>query len=159
MLTFFAVLGNLTLNSSQVASISSNLQSRWGKYGAPAPECASTPATISPFAGSFELQAHLVAGNTVAALDLMRLQWGDFMLDDPRMTNSTFIEGYSADGSLHYSPYYNDPRSVLHHKRCLLARPEVAADADYVLKESPSPTAGPLAPRISSVATSQGFRS
>jgi hypothetical protein len=43
------------------------------------------------------------------ALDLMRLQWG-FMLDDPRMTQSTFIEGYSTDGSLHYAPYRNDPR-------------------------------------------------
>lgn len=37
------------------------------------------------------------------------MQWG-FMLDDPRMTNSTWIEGYSADGSLHYAPYHNDPR-------------------------------------------------
>lgn len=104
------VLGNLTLNAAQASTISSNLQARWGPYGAPAPECASTPATISPFAGGFELEAHLVSGAPTAALDLMRLQWGNFMLDDPRMTNSTFIEGYGADGSLHYSPYPNDPR-------------------------------------------------
>jgi hypothetical protein len=32
------------------------------------------------------------------------------MLNDPRMTQSTFIEGYSTDGSLHYAPYTNDPR-------------------------------------------------
>lgn len=32
------------------------------------------------------------------------------MLDDPRMTNSTFIEGYSTDGTLHYAPYTNDAR-------------------------------------------------
>lgn len=32
------------------------------------------------------------------------------MLGDPRMANSTFIEGYSADGSLHYAPYRNNPR-------------------------------------------------
>ena len=32
------------------------------------------------------------------------------MLDDPRMTNSTFIEGYSTNGDLHYAPYTNDPR-------------------------------------------------
>ena len=31
------------------------------------------------------------------------------MLDDPRMTNSTFVEGYSATGELHYA-YTNDPR-------------------------------------------------
>lgn len=40
----------------------------------------------------------------------MRRQWGDFMLDDPRMTNSTFIEGYATDGSLRYAPYTNTPR-------------------------------------------------
>ena len=32
------------------------------------------------------------------------------MLDDPRMTNSTFIEGYSTNGDLHCAPYTNDPR-------------------------------------------------
>ena len=32
------------------------------------------------------------------------------MLNDPRMTNSTFIEGYSGNGSLHYAPYSNDAR-------------------------------------------------
>jgi hypothetical protein len=40
----------------------------------------------------------------------MEFMWADFMLDDPRMTNSTFIEGYSTDGELHYAPYKNDPR-------------------------------------------------
>lgn len=103
------VLGNLTESDAQKASIISNLQGRWGTYGAPAPEVNSTPATISPFATGFELEAHLVGGNAAGALDLMRLQWG-FMLDDPRMTNSTFIEGYAADGGLVYAPYRNDPR-------------------------------------------------
>lgn len=32
------------------------------------------------------------------------------MLDDPRMTNSTFVEGYGSDGDLHYKPYTNDAR-------------------------------------------------
>lgn len=64
---------------------------------------------MSPFVGNFELQAHATAGNSTALLDLCRLQWG-FMLDDPRMTNSTFIEGYSTNGDLHYAPYTNDPR-------------------------------------------------
>lgn len=32
------------------------------------------------------------------------------MLDNPRMTNSTFSEGYSTDGALKYAPYSNDPR-------------------------------------------------
>ncbi|GME47657.1 Alpha-L-rhamnosidase [Neofusicoccum parvum] len=102
----WAVVANLTLNSTQSAQISSNLAGRWTAYGAPAPEAADA---ISPFISGFELQAHLLAGNASAALELVRLQWG-FMLDDPRMTNSTFIEGYSTTGELHYAPYTNDPR-------------------------------------------------
>lgn len=31
--------------------------------------------------------------------------WADFMLDDSRMTNSTFIEGYATDGSISWAPY------------------------------------------------------
>lgn len=102
----WAVKANLTQSEDQTAQISSSLRSRWGPYGAPAPEAG---ATISPFIGGFELQTHYVANDADSALDLMRLQWR-FMLDDPRMTNSTFIEGYSTDGSLHYAPYTNDPR-------------------------------------------------
>lgn len=66
---------------------------------------------MSPFVGYFELLAHHTAGagNATAAHELLRTQWG-FMLDDTRMTNSTFIEGYTADGSLHYAPYTNDAR-------------------------------------------------
>lgn len=102
----WAVVSNLTLNSSQAESISANLVNRWTPYGAPALEAADA---ISPFISGFELQAHFLANNATAALDLMRLQWG-FMLDDPRMTNSTFIEGYSSTGELHYAPYLNDAR-------------------------------------------------
>ncbi|KAF1968819.1 Six-hairpin glycosidase [Bimuria novae-zelandiae CBS 107.79] len=102
----WAVVANLTRNSSQIESISANLAERWTPYGAPAPEAADA---ISPFISGFELQTHFLAENTTAALSLMRLQWG-FMIDDPRMTNSTFIEGYSTTGELHYAPYLNDAR-------------------------------------------------
>lgn len=102
----WAVVSNLTLNASQTNAISANLAKRWTPYGAPAPEAADA---ISPFISGFELQTHFLAGNATAALDLMRLMWG-FMLDDPRMTNSTFIEGYSTTGELHYAPYLNDAR-------------------------------------------------
>ncbi|KAF2713538.1 glycoside hydrolase family 78 protein [Pleomassaria siparia CBS 279.74] len=102
----WAVVSNLTLNSSQAESISANLVNRWTPYGAPALEAADA---ISPFISGFELQAHFLANNATAALDLMRLEWG-FMLDDARMTNSTFIEGYSSTGELHYAPYLNDAR-------------------------------------------------
>ena len=102
----WAIVSNITLNSSQIESISSKLVDRWTPYGAPAVEAADA---ISPFISGFELQAHFIAENTTAALALMRLQWG-FMLNDPRMTNSTFIEGYSSTGELHYAPYLNDAR-------------------------------------------------
>lgn len=102
----WAVVSNLTQSLAQAANISKALQSRWGDYGAPAPEAGDT---VSPFVSGFELQAHYLAGRPEAAVDLVKLQWG-FMLNDERMTNSTFIEGYSTDGSLHYAPYTNDPR-------------------------------------------------
>ena len=102
----WAVVSNLTDSTDKPKSISAGLASRWTPYGAPAVEAADA---VSPFISGFELQMHHLAGNASAALDLLRLQWG-FMMDDPRMTNSTFIEGYSSDGSLHYAPYTNDPR-------------------------------------------------
>ncbi|PPJ53067.1 hypothetical protein CBER1_11478 [Cercospora berteroae] len=102
----WAVVSNITLSAEQNQRISESLHSRWGPYGAPAPEAADA---VSPFISGFELQTHFLANNASAALDLIRLQWG-FMLDDPRMTNSTFIEGYSQTGELHYAPYTNDPR-------------------------------------------------
>lgn len=103
----WAILSNLTLSSAQNVNISTALASRWGKYGAPAPEAG---ATVSPFISGFEIQAHYIAGQAGNAVKLMQFMWGDFMLDDPRMTNSTFIEGYSTNGDLHYAPYTNDPR-------------------------------------------------
>lgn len=103
----WAIVSNLTSNSERASNISQALQARWGKYGAPAPEAGET---VSPFVSGFELQAHYLAGRPEAAVNLTKLMWGDFMLDDPRMTNSTFIEGYSTNGDLHYAPYANDPR-------------------------------------------------
>lgn len=103
----WAIVSNLTLTQDQASNISIALESRWGPYGAPAPEAGET---VSPFISGFELQAHYIAGRPEAAVNLTKLMWGDFMLDDPRMTNSTFIEGYSTNGDLHYAPYKNDPR-------------------------------------------------
>ncbi|KAF1933300.1 glycoside hydrolase family 78 protein [Didymella exigua CBS 183.55] len=107
----WAVVANLTVNSTQVQRISAALASRWTPYGAPALEAADA---ISPFISGLELQTHFLAENTTAALGFMRLQWG-FMLDDPRMTNSTFIEGYSTTGELHYAPYLNNARNSHAH--------------------------------------------
>lgn len=92
---------------SQSTLVSSALAARWGPYGAPAPEADTA---ISPFITGFELQAHFLAGQPQRAIDLVSFMWGDFMLDDPRMTNSTFIEGYDVSGALHYPAYADDPR-------------------------------------------------
>jgi hypothetical protein len=107
----WAIISNLTDSPSKITSISAALAERWTPYGAPAPEASSA---ISPFISGFELQAHLLAANATRALNLMRLEWG-FMLDDPRMTNSTFIEGYADNGNLHYAPYTNDARVSFAH--------------------------------------------
>ncbi|KAI7972861.1 hypothetical protein EIK77_000748 [Talaromyces pinophilus] len=94
-------------NTTTAVTISNSLQSRWGTYGAPAPEAGDT---ISPFISGYELQAHFLAGQPQNAIDLIRFMWADFMLDDPRMTNSTFIEGYDVSGALHYPAYSDDAR-------------------------------------------------
>ncbi|KAJ9495422.1 hypothetical protein H2202_009209 [Exophiala xenobiotica] len=103
----WAIVAGLTEFTAQNINISDALKARWGPYGAPAPEAG---ATVSPFISGFELQAHYLAGHPQYAVQLMKTMWADFMLDDPRMTNSTFIEGYSTNGDLHYAPYTNDPR-------------------------------------------------
>ena len=103
----WAVISNLTDSPAMNKAISTALAKRWGKYGAPAPEAGET---VSPFISGFEIQTHFLAGQPQLAVELMKFMWGDFMLDSPHVTNSTFIEGYATDGSLHYAPYTNDPR-------------------------------------------------
>ena len=92
----FAVLFNLTLNSSQADSVSEGLTKNWGPYGASAPEL---PGNISPFIGGFEVQAHFVSGNDERALELMRTEWG-YMLTTNISVQSTLLEGYTTNGSL-----------------------------------------------------------
>lgn len=105
----WAVISGIA-NGTQAISISDALKARWIRpYGAPAVE-ANDGDTISPFATAFELQAHFIAGHPDYALDLMEFMWADYMLDNPHMTNSTFIEGFGRDGTPLYPVYNNDPR-------------------------------------------------
>ncbi|KAJ8059334.1 hypothetical protein OCU04_012292 [Sclerotinia nivalis] len=104
----WAIFSGLVDSPSRALLVSDSLAARWNKYGAPAPEGDGN--VVSPFVSSFEIQAHYLAGRADRAVQMIKFMWGDFMLDDPRMTNSTFIEGYSTDGTLHYAPYTNDPR-------------------------------------------------
>lgn len=108
----WAVIAGI-VDSSRSMAISESLKARWIRpYGAPAPEAGPT---ISPFATGFEIQAHFIAGHPQYAIELMEFMYADFMLDDSRMTNSSFIEGYSTNGDLHYAPYDNDARISYAH--------------------------------------------
>lgn len=103
----WAVIAGIA-NGTRAEAVSDALKARWVRpYGAPAVEAGQT---ISPFTTGFELQAHYMAGHPGYATDLMEFMWADYMLDDPRMTNSTFIEGFATDGTPLYPVYDYDPR-------------------------------------------------
>ncbi|ETS79712.1 hypothetical protein PFICI_09565 [Pestalotiopsis fici W106-1] len=107
----WAVLSGVA-NGTRASAISDALAGRWIRpYGAPAPEGG---ITISPFVTGFEVQAHYKVGRADRAVDLVGFMWADYMLDDPRTTNSTFIEGYSSDGSLAYPAYPDGDARVSH---------------------------------------------
>ncbi|KAI0129421.1 alpha-L-rhamnosidase B [Xylariales sp. AK1849] len=103
-----AVLFELVNSSSSEAdSISTYLTNNWTPIGA---ECEELPGEISPFISSFEIQAHLLVGQTHRALDLIRTSWG-WYLNNPNGTQSTMIEGYLTNGTFGYrwdQGYEND---------------------------------------------------
>ena len=91
--------------ADRASRISAALTTDWNAYGATTPE---NGGQISTFPGSMEVMAHLQAGDTTQALDLIRDEWG-YMLDSPLGTGSTFWEGYLANGQLGYGgPYMSN---------------------------------------------------
>lgn len=86
----------------RAARVSAALTTNWNSYGATTPEHGEQIAT---FPGSMEVQAHLQAGDTAQALELIRREWG-YMLNSPLGTGSTFWEGYLADGQFGYGGAY-----------------------------------------------------
>ena len=52
-----------------------------------------------------EVLAHMSAGNSTRALQLIRLQWG-YMLNYPNSTGSSFWEGFHSDGTFAYKGIY-----------------------------------------------------
>jgi hypothetical protein len=88
--------------ADRASRISAALTTNWNAYGATTPE---NGGQISTFPGSMEVMAHLGAGDTTQALDLIRREWG-YMLDSPLGTGSTFWEGYLADGQFGYGGSY-----------------------------------------------------
>ncbi|KZT65105.1 glycoside hydrolase family 78 protein [Daedalea quercina L-15889] len=96
-----AALFNLTTSAEQASRISDGLTQYWNEYGAVSPEL---PDNIAPFIAGFEVSAHFVSGNDERALDLIRLEWG-YMLTTNISVHSTFLEGYTSNGSLYYRSY------------------------------------------------------
>ncbi len=92
------LLGVVKPSSTRAQIISSHLEQNWTPIGAASPEL---PGEVSTFISSFEIQAHLVAGQAQRALDLIRLSWG-WYLNNKNGTQSTMIEGYLLDGTFGY---------------------------------------------------------
>ena len=127
--------------------ISAALTTDWNTYGATTPE---NGGQISTFPGSMEVQAHLAAGDTAQALDLIRLEWG-YMLNSPLGTGSTFWEGYLADGQFGYGgPYMSNSHGW--------ATGPTSALTFYVLGIRPTTISGgyDLAPQTGDLSSAQG---
>jgi len=106
-------LGLVDPGSAAAQSISARLLDNWTPLGPAAPEL---PGNVSPFVSSFEVHAHLAAGQTARALELIRRSWG-WYLDHPDGSQSTAVEGFLVDGTWGYRSnrgYGNDPSYVSH---------------------------------------------
>jgi len=93
-----AVWYGLTDSTAKSRSITAQLATRWGPYGALTPEWGGN---VSPFAGGMELNAHFAANDDHTALAQIRRTWGH-MLGSDIGTKSTFWEGIRADGGHAY---------------------------------------------------------
>lgn len=99
--SWFGVV-NATHFPTRQASISAYLKRNWGPFGSSSPEWSNH---IGTFPGSMEVYQHFAAGEGPRALDLVRLQWG-YMINSPTSTQSTFWEGYNADGTFNFQGIY-----------------------------------------------------
>ncbi|KAK1750399.1 Six-hairpin glycosidase-like protein [Echria macrotheca] len=107
------LFGLVDAASAEAQSISARLLDNWTPIGPAAPEL---PGNISPFISSLEVAAHLTAGRTARALELIRRCWG-WYLRHPNGTGSTVVEGYLVDGTWGYrwDRGYGDDFSYVSH--------------------------------------------
>lgn len=133
------LFGVVDAASDAAQSISSRLTENWTPLGAESPEL---PGNISPFISSFEVQAHLAAGRTARALELVRRSWG-WYLGNPGGTGSTVVEGYLVNGTFGYrwSRGYEDDFSYVSHSHGWSSGP-TSALTEYVLGLSVAGRAG-----------------
>ncbi|KAH8666293.1 Six-hairpin glycosidase-like protein [Xylariales sp. PMI_506] len=142
------LFGLVDPSSAEASSISTYLVRNWTPIGA---ECEELPGEISPFISSFEIQAHMVAGQSQRALDLIHSSWG-WYLQNENGTQSTMIEGYLINGTFGYrwDQGYGNDFSYTSHAHGWATGP-VTALTEHVLGLSITGRAGAtwqLAPQI-----------
>ncbi|KAI1777053.1 glycoside hydrolase family 78 protein [Hypoxylon cercidicola] len=150
------LFGVVNATSDQAQDISTSLTKNWTPIGAESPEL---PGEVSPFISSFEIQAHLFAGQTQRALDLIRTSWG-WYLHNENGTQSTMIEGYLVDGSFGYrhDAGYEEDYSYTSHSHGWATGP-VTALTEYVVGLSITSLAGStwqLAPHFGDLQHAEG---
>ncbi|KAI2628854.1 glycoside hydrolase family 78 protein [Hypoxylon sp. NC1633] len=150
------LLGVVNASSDQAQEISSCLSKNWTPIGAESPEL---PGEVSTFVSSFEIQAHLLAGQVQRALDLIRISWG-WYLNNKNGTESTMIEGYLVDGSFGYrhDAGYGEVYSYTSHAHGWATGP-VTALTEYVLGLSVTGLAGStwrIAPQFGDLTHAEG---
>lgn len=137
-------------------NISARLTDNWTPVGPEAPEL---PGNVSPFVSSFEVQAHLVAGQTGRALELIRTCWGWYHAN-PNGTGSTVVEGYLTNGSFGYrsSRGYDYDASYVSHAHGWSSGP-TSALTEFVLGLSVTARVGSewrFAPQFGNLTSAEG---
>lgn len=92
------LFGLVDAQSDTAQDISERLTDNWTPIGPNSPELEGN---VSPFITSFEIQAHLTAGQTDRALELIRTSWG-WYLNNENGSQSTVVEGYLINGTFGY---------------------------------------------------------
>jgi len=143
-------------SSSNFNSISNQLTTNWGPYGANCPEMTDN---IVPYVESMEVKGHLGVGQATRALQLMRLSWG-WYLNNPYGTGSTLPEGYLQDGTFGYranAGYAND-YSYMSHSHGWSTGPTHALSWYVVGIQLNNPGGGEwtLAPQFGDLTSAQG---
>lgn len=88
------------------ARVLAYLKSLLGPLGAESPEWSyEGKNAIGTFPGSMQVNAHMASGDTENGLEMLKRQWG-YMIQCPNSTQSTFWEGFQADGQFAFQGIY-----------------------------------------------------
>lgn len=98
---------NISASATRNSRVSDYLMSNWNARGfSVSPEWIyQGVAAVGTFPGSIEVLAHMAAGREDRGMQLIRSQWG-YMLEAANSTQSTFWEGFQADGQYAFESIY-----------------------------------------------------